>query len=70
MAGEIISVLSLKEQTFEPFVCSQLEYNIKYSQLLNQIIKITQSLILIRALLTADYNPPRVIACFSPFECW
>lgn len=39
MAGEIISVLSLKEQAFEPFICSQL----KYSQLLNQIIKITQT---------------------------
>lgn len=37
MAGEIISILSLKEQAFE-----QLEYSIKYSLLLNQIIKITQ----------------------------
>lgn len=42
MAGEIISILSLKEQAFELFICSQLEYGIKYGQLLNQIIKSTQ----------------------------
>lgn len=69
MAGEIISILSLKERAFEPFICSQLEYSIKYGQLFNQIIKITQLLILIRALLAADCNPPRFIACFSPLEC-
>lgn len=69
MAGEMISVLSLKEQAFELFICSQLEYGIKCGQLLNQIIKITQLLILIPALLAADCNPPRFIACFSPLEC-
>lgn len=68
MASEIISVLSLKEQAFEPFICSQLKYGIKYSQLFNQIIKITQLLILIRALLSAHCNPPRFTACFSPLE--
>lgn len=42
MAGEIISILSLKEQAFEPFICSQLKCCIKYDKLLNQIINITQ----------------------------
>lgn len=70
MAGEIISILSLKEQAFEPFICSQLKYGIKYNQLPNQIIKMTQLLIVMWALLAADCNPPRFIACFSPLECW